>query len=409
MPRKPESRFARLGWSTMAAQVAEQLALAAAPMVAVLALAAAPAETALLQAAQTLPFLLFSIPIGIVIDRAAKRTIMALGEVLRATALLSLVALLTSGHLSLWLLAGFGFLGAVGTVCFTVAAPALLPLIVAPSQLTSANRWLELARSGAFVAGPALGGALVGQFGASPAYLLAFALSATSVALLMTIREPAGQPAPPRPILADLREGVAFVFHHPLLRPICLTAVFFNLSWFVMHGIFVAYAMSSLAMDASAVGLVLGIYGAGLVIGAAATPALGRRLSTGTLILIGPACGAFGATLVLATLWFPTPFLVALAYFLLGAGPMIWSITTMTLRQAVTPTWMLGRVSAVIVTATTGAAPLGAILGAGVASTLGVGACLGLASVGFLVQFGVIVASPVRRLRHQPDGAAPAT
>lgn len=409
MPDKPRSSFARLGWSTMAAQMAEQLALAAAPIVAVLALAAGPAETALLHAAQTLPFLLFSIPIGIFVDRAAKRVVMALGEVLRATALLCLVALLASGNLSLWLLAGLGFLGAVGTVCFVVAAPALLPLIVAPHELTSANRWLELARSGAFVAGPALGGALVGLVGASPAYLLAFALSATSIALLLTIREPAGQPVPSRPVFADLRAGVAFVFHHPLLRPICLTAVFFNVSWFVMHGIFVAYAMSSLAMDASAVGIVLGIYGAGLVIGAAATPALGRLLSTGTLILIGPACGAFGAALVLFTLWLPTPVLVALAYFLLGAGPMIWTITTMTLRQAVTPSNMLGRVSAVIVTATAGAAPLGAMLGAGVASTLGVAACLGLASAGFLVQLGIIAASPVRRLRHQPGATVPAT
>ncbi len=399
---KSHSRFARLGWSTLAAQVAEQLALAAAPIVAVLALAAGAAETSLLQAAQTLPFMLFAIPIGLVIDRAPKRTVMALGEILRATALLCLVALLISGHLNLVMLAGLGFLGAVGTVCFTVAAPALLPLIVGPNELTSANRWLELARSGAFVAGPALGGALVGQLGAPPAYLLAFALSAVSVALLLTIKEPAAEPTPSRPVLADLGEGVSFVFRHPLLRPICLTAVFFNLSWFVMHGVFVAYAISDLAMSASAVGLVLGTYGAGLVVGAALTPILGRVFSTGVLILIGPACGAFGSMLVLSTLWFPQPMLVVVAYFLMGAGPMVWSITTMTLRQAVTPQSMLGRVSAVIVTATTGAAPVGAVVGAGVASTLGVGACLVLASAGFLVQLAIIATSPARRLQHQP-------
>lgn len=396
--------FARLGWSTLAAQMAEQVALAAAPLVAVLLLDAGPAETGLLQAAQTLPFLLLSIPVGILIDRASKRNLMVVGEALRALSIGGLIVLLLAGRLDLPLLAGLGFVGAVGTVCFSVAAPAFVPLIVPRDELTSANRWLELARSGAFVAGPALGGALVGWTSASLAYGIAIALSLLAVGLLMTLTEPTMIPPPRRSVSAELREGLAFVVGHPFLRPICLTAMFFNLSWFVMQGVFTPYAIGDLGLDASGVGLILGTYGAGLLLGAVLTPALGRVFGVGRLILIGPLCGAAGAVLMLSTLWLPSGVLAAAGYFLFGAGPMIWTITTMSLRQAVTPNQMLGRVSAVIVTATTGAAPLGAALGAFVADRFGIGACLYVAMAGFLIQLGIIAASEVRGLKTLPTG-----
>ncbi|MGB3436761.1 MFS transporter, partial [Achromobacter sp.] len=141
------SAFRRLAASNLAAQFSEQMALAAAPLVAVLALGASAAETGYLQTAQTLPFLLLSLPAGVLADRMSRRALMTAAECVRAASLLGLLALLATGGLNLGWLAALGFLGAVGTVAYNVAAPALVPRLVAPAELASANRWLELARS----------------------------------------------------------------------------------------------------------------------------------------------------------------------------------------------------------------------------------------------------------------------
>ena len=91
-----------------------------------------------------------------------------------------------------------------------------------------------------------------------------------------------------------------------------------------------------------------------------------------------------------------------MSFFLIGAGPLLWTISTTTLRQAVTPGEMLGRVSAVIVTATYGSRPVGAAIGAVVGGAYGAEACIVVAALGFLVQALVIVTSPVPRLVRQP-------
>ncbi|MGY4803632.1 MFS transporter, partial [Teichococcus aerofrigidensis] len=162
MPEPLPAAFRRLAASNLAAQAAEQVALAAAPLLAVLALGAGAAGAGWLQAAQTLPFLLLSLPAGLLADSTSRRRLMLGAELLRAASLLGILALLLGGGLSLSWLAALGFLGATGTVAYSVAAPALLPALVARGRLAEANRWLELARSTAFAAGPALGGALLG-------------------------------------------------------------------------------------------------------------------------------------------------------------------------------------------------------------------------------------------------------
>jgi predicted MFS family arabinose efflux permease len=396
MPALP-SAFRRLAASNLAAQFSEQMALAAAPLVAVLALGASAAQTGYLQTAQTLPFLLLSLPAGVLADRISRRTLMTAAEAVRAASLLGLLALLWTGGLGLGWLAALGFLGAVGTVAYNVAAPALVPRLVAPGDLAGANRWLELARSAAFSAGPAAGGALVGWMGAPAAYALATALSLLAALLLAGLPRDAPGPRPKRRVLAELREGAAFVAAHPLLRPVLATAVFFNTAWFVLQAVYVAYAVERLGLSAAAVGATLGVYGAGMVAGALLAPWLARRLSFGAMIGAGPLAALAASVLLLA----------AAGFFLFGAGPILWTITTTTLRQAITPNALLGRVSAVILTATFGARPVGALIGAALAARVGVEACLWVSTAGFAVQFAVLFSSPVLRLRSQPD-AGPA-
>jgi predicted MFS family arabinose efflux permease len=381
------------------------MALAAAPLVAVLALGATAAQTGYLQTAQTLPFLLLSLPAGVLADRMSRRALMTAAECVRAASLLGLLALLWMGGLGLGWLAALGFLGAVGTVAYNVAAPALVPRLVPASDLASANRWLELARSSAFSAGPAAGGALVGWMGAPVAYVIATTLSLLAAALLAGLPADAPKPVTRRRLLAELREGAAFVGTHPLLRPVLTTAVFFNTAWFVLQAVYVVYAIERLGLTAAGVGITLGVYGGGMLAGALAAPWLARRLSFGAMIASGPLSALAASAILLSTLVLPSGIWAAVGFFLFGAGPILWTITTTTLRQAVTPNALLGRVSAVILTATFGARPVGALIGATLAARVGLDACLWVSTAGFLVQFLVLFASPVRRLRSQPEAA----
>ena len=404
VPSLPDS-FRRLAWSNLLAQSSEQIALAAAPLAAVLLLAAGPSETGWLQMAQTLPFLLLSIPAGILADRASRRALMAGSEMLRTISLAAIATILAFDALNLPMLAVLGFVGAMGTVCYSVAAPALVPVLVPRTQLAQANRWLELARSGAYVAGPALGGALVGRTGAPTAYVLATILSLLTVLLLAGLPNEDGSRRQERNPMHDLKEGADFILRHDLLRPILATAVFFNTGWFMLQAVFVAYAVQVLGMTAAEVGMSLGIYGGGMIVGAVIAPFLSRRVAFGTLILLGPIAGFGAALTMMLTMWLPAVWMVGLSFFLFGSGPILWSISTMTLRQSVTPNALLGRVSAFIMTASFGARPLGAAIGAAIAANAGVGICLLAIAACFLVQLVIIAASRVPRLLEVPEAA----
>lgn len=394
--------FANLTGANLAAHSAEQISLAAAPIVAVLVLQAGPGEIGLLAMVQTLPFLLLSMPLGLLADRMPRRRLMLWAEALRAVALLALFAVVASGQLSIAVLALLGFAGAVGTVGFSVAAPALVPSLVPREALARANGRLELARSTAFAAGPALAGALVTWAGASASFALATVLSVAAIALLLRLVEPPPVLAAPRHPLVDLREGAALVWRDPLLRPILLTAVVWNIAWFVLQAAYVPYAVRQLGLGAGAVGMTLAANGIGLVAGALLASRIVAWLPFGRAIQFGPALSVLGALLMVATLAVPSGWLAALSLAVFGVGPIVWTITSTTLRQTLTPAQMLGRVSAIFLTVNAGARPVGAALGAAVGAGWGEAACLWLALAGFVVQAWLIFASPLRGLRQLP-------
>ena len=394
--------FNRLAWSNLAAQSAEQIALAAAPIVAVLLLGVGEGQTGLLQTALTLPFILFAIPAGLLADRISRRWLMAGSEGLRAAALAGILVLVWLGQLTLPLLALLGFVAVCGTVAYSVAAPALVPSLVSPQLLPAANARIELARTIAFAGGPALGGVLVGWVGAAPAFGFAAALSVMAVVLLSGIYEPARVPAPRRHPLQEIREGAVFVLQHPLLRPVFVTQFIFNTASFLLLAVFVPYAVRHLGLSATGVGTTLAMYGVGMVAGALMATRVMQRLPFGTVIGLGPVTGFVAATVMALTTLMPTPWLAALSFFLLGAGPILWVISTTTLRQSVTPPRLLGRVSAINIMSY-GARPLGSALGALVGGFYGAETCLYPAAAIFGVQALVILMSPAIALTQQPE------
>jgi predicted MFS family arabinose efflux permease len=396
--------FNRLAWSNLAAQSAEQVALAAAPIVAVLLLGAGAGETGLLQTALTVPFVLFAIPAGLMADRLSRRWLMTGAEALRALALLAILAALWLGWLSLPVLGLLGFVAVCGTVVYSVAAPSLVPSLVAPSLLSAANARIELARTVAFASGPALGGLLVGGVGAGPAFAVAAALSITAAILLANIAEPARQPKARRHPWQEIKEGAAFVFRHDLLRPVFVTQFIFNTAWFVILAVFVPYAVRHLGLSAAGVGVTLSMYGVGMVVGALLATRVMRWLPFGSVIGLGPVTGFVASAIIALTTVFPTPILAGLGFFLLGAGPILWVISTTTLRQSVTPPRLLGRVSAINIMAY-GARPLGAGFGALVGGIFGAEACMYVAVAGFALQMLVILMSRAVGLARQPEMA----
>jgi len=403
--------FNRLARSNLAAQSAEQVALAAIPMVAVLALGAGTGETGFLAAMHSLPFLLLALPAGLLADRLPRARLMAVAEILRVFALLIVPAAVLLGGLSIPLLALVGFLAAAGTVVFSVAAPSLVPSLVRREDLARANGRLELARSLAFAAGPAIAGAMVAWIGATPAFVLAVALSVYAAMQLGSVAEPARALSPPRPILHELREGADFAWRHVLIRPILLTAVAWNVSWFVLQAAYIPYAVEVLGLSGAGIGVTLGLFGAGMVSGALLAPRIARLVSFGLLIALGPLVSVLAAACMAASLWLPNagPLNAALpgaAFFLFGFGPILWTIGQTTLRQAVTPSALLGRVSGLVTIATAGARPIGAAIGGLAGAAYGPSICLVLAAFGFVLQAALILASPVPRLARLPEPVA---
>jgi len=220
--------------------------------------------------------------------------------------------------------------------------------------------------------------------------------------LLSGVYEPARPPAPRRHPLQEIREGADFVLHHALLRPVFITQFIFNTASFLLLAVFVLYAVRHLGLSATGVGATLAMYGVGMVVGALLATRVMQRLAFGTVIGLGPVTGFVAAAVMALTAIVPTPLLAGLSFFLLGVGPILWVISTTTLRQSVTPPSLLGRVSAINIMSY-GARPLGSALGAIVGGLYGAEACLYLAAAIFAAQALVILLSPAVSLARQPE------
>jgi predicted MFS family arabinose efflux permease len=184
---------------------------------------------------------------------------------------------------------------------------------------------------------------------------------------------------------------------------VLLTAVVWNCSWFVLQAAYVPYAVRRLGLEASGIGTTLACYGGGMLVGAVLAPRLMRHMTFGAAISAGPLVSVAAAVFMAGTIWLPWPALAGAGFFLFGAGPLFWTIAQITLRQTVTPEHMLGRVSALVMTGSTGARPIGAALGGVIGVACGLECAVIVSALGFLVQALVILGSPLPRLEAVPD------
>ncbi len=403
-----DSAFRRLWFANLAANGAEQLALAAIPLMAALALNATPEQMGGLTAFQTLPYLLFSLLAGIWADRFPRHWLMAGAEAVRAVLLLWLPLLALAGWLDLVVLAAIGFVLSASTVLFNVSAQAYLPALVGRESLARANARLEFARAAAVFLGPGLAGMVAGWTSPATALAVSGITSALAAWLLVApaMRRDQSKMQTGLPLGRALAEGFLLVWRHPLLRAIAGCAMAWNFSWFVLMAVLVLFAINELGLSPAQIGFALGTQGLGMLLAASCLPAIHARLRLGPMILLGPTMSVLaalcvgGATILHGSMAYGA---ICAGFFLFGFGPMLWTIGQTSLRQAIVPARLIGRVSAMQQVATLGMRPLGALAGGWVGGEYGLAAAIWLAVAGYGVQLAIILMSPMPRLSELPE------
>jgi MFS family permease len=196
---------------------------------------------------------------------------------------------------------------------------------------------------------------------------------------------------------ADIAAGLRYVLGHRLLRPIAMCTSTWNLFGHMYVALLVLFCVRDLGMSPTTLGVALSVGSVGAPLGAAAAPRIGRRLGIGPTIVLSAALGASGLLVALAPRSHPVPFVIA-ASFIGGVG-VIYNITQVSLRQAITDPQFQGRMNATMRFVVWGTIPVGNLLGGALGSALGLRPAMVIGSAGTLLSVIPVVFSPVRSLR----------
>ena len=140
-----------------------------------------------------------------------------------------------------------------------------------------------------------------------------------------------------------------------------------------------------------------------MLIGSFLYKIISKKISFGFQLTLGPISAFMASILMFLTLIYSVKILVFVAFFFFGFGPIIWTISTVSLRQLVTPSNMIAKVSSVIMTVTFGARPLGAAIGVYISANFGVKSCILAVLIGFLIQLIIILFSKPAKLKNLSD------
>lgn len=392
-----------------------QITALALPLTAAMTFKADPLQMGLLNASQFAPNLFFTLLAGVWVDRVRRRPLMILANVSRAV-LLGLIPLgwgldaLRMQHLYV-----IAFMTGVFTVLFDLAYQAHIPSLVDREDLTDANSQLQISASAAQVSGPGLAGVLIAAVTAPMAILLDAASFLVSAFALASLRRPEPRPMEPsehRSLLRDMAAGMRIVFSNPYLRAMALEAATFNMCNQITWAVLVLYMTRELQISPSLMGIILSAASVGTLLGSFAAGHVGRRFGTGPTIA-GSMLLACGSPLLIPLAGgshFTAVPLLVLAFFLGGAGVVISNVHIVSLRQAITPQHLLGRMTAGYRFTVISAAPIGSLLGGVLGSAIGLRPTLVVGAVGTFLAIGWVLFSPVPKLRHvsefRPQAAA---
>jgi MFS family permease len=393
------------------AGVGDEISALALPLIAVLILEASPTQMGVINALGYLPFLLIGLQAGVWVDRMRRRAILIWSDLVQAGLLLSvpLAGLLGALRIEqLYVLALV--IGAINVVA-SVAQQSFLPSLVDRRKLPTANSRLEATYSATGIVGPGLAGALVQVLTAPVAILVNSVTLLASAGLLSSMRT--AEPPPladdgPRGMRGQIGEGLRLVLGHSLLRPVMSCGMTHNFFRRMFEALFVLYLVTEADVDPVLLGLIVAAGGPGALLGSLAAVRVARRFGVGptivwTQVLTGVACLA--APLAGGPFWV-LALVLAGGEFLLGVARTLFNITQLSLRQAITPDRLQGRVNATMRFMMWGVTPVGALVGGLLGTALGVRPTLLLAAIGVLLATVWVAVSPVARLREQPEPVA---
>jgi len=394
----------RLWSASSASALGDGLRRVALPLLAV-HLTTDPRLVALVAAAGTVPWLVFALPIGALVDRFDRRRTMAAVDLLRTLTVALLAVAVAAGALSIALLVAVTFVLGTGEIFAESAALALVPQLVDTAQLERANGRLQAGEvtAGQF-AGQGLGGALFAVALALPFALDAatFLLSAVLVLSLRTATRHRPPAASLRRLPAETAEGLRWLARHRLLRTLCvLLAVLAAVSG-AFWAVAALYAASILGLGPTGFGVLLAVGAAGSLAGSLLAEPLAVRLGTAGATRLSVAV----VTVAMAGLAVTRSPLVAGALLAVnGIAVLVWNVVTVSLRQAIIPDHLLGRVGSAYLFVGLGAQPVGALAAGLLAHAAGLPAVFA-ASAGLLAITAVATAP---RLRASDFAAARST
>jgi MFS family permease len=361
-------------------------------------------------AVNTAPQLFFGLAIGAWTDRTDRKRLMIVVDLLAASTIASVPIASAWGLLSLWWVYAVAFVAATLSIFFVAAEFGAIPSLVDPGELIGANGRIQASFAAASVLGPLAAGALLVFVPVETILLLDAASFVISAVTLSLIARPFNAPLSKRAtsIRQDIGEGLRYVLTHPVLRNISLMMALINLVGTTVFAELVLFAKQALRAEDSEVGLVFAAGGAGVVVLSLAAGPLRRRWSfgnvaLGALMLSGLLTVAFAYT---TSLWVG----VVLWALISGLG-ILFNINSGSLRQAIVPNQMLGRVISIAMVLAWSANPIGALAGGFLIEHTGdvrlIYAVIGILT--FLIAFVFRVASPLGRAERYIESGAGAT
>jgi len=401
--------YRRLWSSILISSFGGQVTMLALPLTAALLLQAKPTQMGWLTTMELLPFVLFSLPSGVWLDRVRKLPVYVAGELLIAAAVLTVPLAAWAGWLTMgWLYAVAFIIGSVATTAGS-AAQIVLTQVVPRSRLVEAHAKNALATSGADVAGPGFAGFLIKLFGAPLALVVDAVLLLLSASILRGIRISEQRVARHDAHFGrDLAAGLRFVVQHRLLITLAVAVGIWQMCHNAALVVQILFATRRLGLSEQAVGLCY----AGMGLGTVAASVFGNRISArigpGPCLVTGfAACGLGWLLLSLAPTgaWGVAAF--ALMLMLYSSGGVLIFINFLALRQAVTPEPLLGRMTSTMRWLILLPAGPGALLGGWLGEHFGLRSALAFAGATCMLLVLVASRHPVIRgvrVLPQPPG-----
>jgi MFS family permease len=403
-----DAAYRRLFGSILVSSLGGQVSMLALPLTAVVLLHASPTQMGMLTAFELLPFILLSLPAGVWLDRVRKLPVYIVGELLLGFVLVSVPLAWWLGWLGMQWMYAVGFVMGCVHVVAGAAAQIVLTQVVPRERLVEAHARNALASSGSEVVGPGLAGTLIKLVGAPVALLVDAVMLVCSVLVLRGIHvKELLHERPDARFVADLKAGVRFVRGTPLLVAMAATMGLWQMCHHAAVVVQILFATRTLGMNEAEIGMSFIALGLGTVLASMFGRRVSSALGTGPSMLLGLGITGLGwAACSVAPAGPVGRFAFAAMLFCFGMGAVLSFINFLALRQAVTPTAMLGRMTSTMRWLMLLPAGPGALIGGFLGEHVGLRASLGFAGVGAVMVALMAWRLPViRGMRRLPQPA----